>query len=84
MLELKNKSLWQGQASMRDKYLEEAIKDGVRFTYKEETMTIKGEEVEDRISGRSDSPFRDRFSNEHHYLIYFIWKADPVKQPKLL
>jgi hypothetical protein len=76
MKSIKIKTLFQGQAAIRDKYQYQAYKEGINLTYKDETMVIPAGEFFNRVLARSDKPVTDRFSNESHYLLYLEWKPD--------
>ena len=85
MIQLKVKSIWQGQCGIRDKYIQQAFdeKRGLEITCQHEIMIIPADEVQKKIVAKSASPFKDRFGKGYHYLFYFNWK--PLRnQEKLL
>lgn len=84
-IKVKNKTIWQGQAGIRDKYIKQArnTKRGLIISNGLETMTIPYEEVNSSIVAISEFPFKDYFSNEYHHLVYFKWKPDKNPQMKL-
>lgn len=81
MIKVRVKTLWQGQVGVRDKYLKEADqkKEDLVIVVDEETMTISSAELRSRIKAKSDRPFKDRFSNQSHWLYYYDWKPDNPK-----
>lgn len=81
MIEIKVKSIWQGKVGVRDKYVEEALKDneGLAIKHEGKVMTIPNEKIAGLVVGKSEQPFKDRFyPYTPHYLIYFLWKPDPL------
>ena len=84
MIKIKVKSKFQEKVAIRDRYLPQARQEGLEIKHNEEVMTIPAEEVDKKIVGRSDKPFVDRYSLKTHYLLYFKWSPDEVKQIKLL
>ena len=84
MIKLTVESIWKGQVAIRDKYLKEALKEGLQIKYKDKLMTLRAGEIEEKIKGRSEKPFLDRYKKEFHYLIYFDWRPDDADQGKLL
>ena len=85
MIKIKIKSVWQGKIGIRDKYVNQALrkKEGLEITCQGEFMIIPTEKIEEKITGKSKEHFKDKFSEEWHYLIYFNWKPNN-KQGKLL
>jgi len=43
-------------------------------------MIIPAEELEAKIKGVSEKPFKDRFSEKQHFLFYFDWKPMQVNK----
>ena len=85
MIQLRVRSIWNGKIGIRDKYVNQALreKQGLEITCQGEFMIIPVEEVEGKITGKSKEHFKDKFSEEWHYLIYYNWKAND-KQGKLI
>jgi len=82
MIEIKVKTIWQGQVGIRDKYVQEALKqkNGLIIRKENEIMIIPAEELEAKIKGVSEKPFKDRFSEKQHFLFYFDWKPMQVNK----
>lgn len=80
-MKIKVRSKWQGMVGIRDKYVSECLrmKDPMEIHCEGEVMVIGPDEVGIRQKGKSDRQFRDKFSSESHYLIYFDWKCDQGK-----
>ena len=85
MIQLRVKSIWKGQVGIRDKYVNQALREnkGLEIICQGEFMIIPATEVKEKITGKSKEHFKDKFSEEWHYLIYFSWEAND-KQTKLL
>lgn len=77
-------SLWNGQVGVRDKYINacRVLKEDLFIRHKGDCMLIKFADLETKIRGKSDRPFKDRFSRAMHYLYYFNWRADEEAVPK--
>ena len=82
-IKVKVKTIWHGQAGIRDKYVKQARNEekGLMISNGLETMTIPFDEVNSSIVAVSEFPFKDYFSEEYHHLIYF--KFIPDKSPQL-
>lgn len=78
VLKLKCKTVWQGKVGIREKYIIKALQEkfDIQIIYSGEVMSISNERIKEKIVGRSDKPFYDRFKGLEHYLIYFDWKPD--------
>jgi len=85
VIKIKVKSTWQGKVGIRDKYVNQAIreKQGLDISCQGEFMIIPAEKVKEKMIGKSQKHFKDKFSEEWHYLIYFNWKPNN-RQGKLL
>lgn len=76
------RSIWQGKVGVHEKYIEPYIAGNLEeqdlvIKYGEDLMTIPGKEVKNKIVGKTDHPFQDRFSMESYNLYYFEWRPDP-------
>lgn len=80
------KSLWQGKVSIHEKYIKKAIdeRSDLEIVYNDEVMTIKNEDLQNKIIARSETPFVDKYSNESYWLYYYTWKPDLAIQNSLL
>lgn len=85
MIKIRVKSIWQNKIGVREKYINQAIKEkqGLEITCPNGFMIIPAEEVAKKIVGKSQTRFKDKFSKEWHYLIYFLWNPN-TNQGKLL
>lgn len=79
------KTTWQGKVGIRDKYIEEARQnhEDILVFHDSTFMKIPYAHLDDLIIATSDKRFRDRYHNDPHYLIYFLWKPEG-KQGRLL
>lgn len=79
------KTMWNGKVAIRDKYVDEALDmgEGIALVHGDDVMEIPANELKHKIIGRSESPVRDKFSRDKHFLIYFEWIPD-CKQAMLL
>mgnify|MGYP003394573029 CR=1 FL=1 len=86
MINVKVKSLWQGQVGVRDKYIREAksTQQDILITCDGRRLLIKYDEIDRLIRGRSAVAFRDKFSNARHYLYYFNWLKESESEQKTL
>ena len=84
MRKIKIKTIWQGKVAIRDKQLDEAWGQRLLFVHGNEKMIINPGEIKKKIVGKSKIPFRDRYSREQHYLVYFKWQPMPDNQQKLI
>lgn len=84
-MNIKVKTIFQGQVGIRDKYIDEAIskRESLEITHQGGIMEIPYDRIKDKIVGKSDRPFQDRYSNKFHFLIYFLWNPSP-NQKRLL
>lgn len=84
-MKIKVKTLWINRVAIRDKQLKEIWKnkDKIVIEHDKKTMTIEYKDIKDAIKGKSEMAFKDRFSNEEHYLFYFDWKPDLNPQQSL-
>ena len=78
------KTTWQGKVGLHEKYinpyLDLALVGNLRnleIKIGDEIMTIDKKEVAEKIVGKTDHPFQDRFSMETYNLYYFNWVPDP-------
>jgi len=85
MVKIQVKSIWQGKIALRDKYFKEAEAngEGITIEYNGERMTLSTKEIRTRMTGVSERPVFDKFSNSKHYLCYYDWRPN-VKQTILL
>jgi hypothetical protein len=85
MIRVEVKTIWQGKVAVRDKYVDMALdnREGLIIVHSDDVMVIPFHGIQDRISGRSELPVKDRFSRDKHFLIYFNWQPD-VKQAMLI
>ena len=90
MIELSVKTLFQGNAAIRDKYIKRALENGDSFFLKGknelagEIMIIQNKDIRAKIVGKSDKPVEDYFNKGlTHYLYYFKWDPQRV-QDKML
>ena len=76
MIEVKVKTIYKGLIGIRDKYVDKAIKNKelLKINHEREAMVIPYQEIQKKIVGKSEFSFKDKFSNQYHYLIYFKWK----------
>ena len=83
-MNIKVKTLFQGKVAVRDRYINEAIKkeESLEITCQSGVMEIPHDQIKSKIVGKSDSPFKDRYSKEFHFLIYFKWHPK-VRQKQL-
>ena len=82
MVEVVVKTLWQGKAGVRDRYVQEAKKTGqaLAIFHNRECMVVPLDELDARIVGRSDMQFRDRYRKyKPGFLVYFDWKPDVIQ-----
>ena len=84
-MNIKVKTIYQGQVGVRDKYITEAIKkkESLEITHQSGVMEIPPDQIKSKIVGKSDRPFQDRYSNSFHYLYYFLWRPS-INQKQLL
>lgn len=82
MIEIKVRKIWQGKVVIRDKYLDVIMrtKEDVLIRSGGEMMIIPFGEVMDRIVAKSEKPFKDKFSNKEHYLVYFDWQPTTINK----
>jgi len=82
---IKIRSIWNGQVGIRDKYVKDAVEYNydLYIVYGDRRMTLENNKIAKSIKGRSNNKFKDKFSNEWHYLIYFDWKPNEIKQIEL-
>lgn len=83
MKSLKVKKSWNGKVAIRDKYVEDALKNGTGIIIEcmGEVMTIKPERVKYHAF-KSSHPMKDMFSGESHYLYYYTWAPDGSEAAK--
>lgn len=69
------KSSYQGRVALRDKYIKEAERtgEGIMISFGNEYMEMPAWKIPMLIKARSPLSFKDRFSRERHYLVYFDW-----------
>ena len=84
-IKVKVKTIWYGQAGIRDKYVKQARNEekGLMISNGLETMTIPFDEVNSSIVAVPEFPFKDYFPSKYHHLIYFKWVVDKCLQSKL-
>ena len=84
MIKIKIKSIWMGQVGIRDKYIAQARegKEDICITKGNDFMVIPFFNLDEAIIGKSEFPFKDKYSKESHYLIYFNWR--PITLQKKL
>lgn len=77
MIKLKIKSIWQGKIGIREKYITQALKEkqDLMFVKGNDYMVVPCDKIHELMVGKSEHPVEDRFSNEFHYLCYFLWGA---------
>jgi len=75
MIRVTIKSLWDGLVGVRDKYIQEAQgkKDDLVLIYGLEQMLIKWQDLHRLMVSKSEHPFKDKFSEDWHYLCYYKW-----------
>jgi hypothetical protein len=85
MIKAKVSTIWKGRVGIRDKYVKQALerKEDLMIYNNIESMVIPFEKIEESIKGQSRKPFPDYYSNEKHFLLYFLWRPQR-KQSKLL
>lgn len=86
MINLRVKTIWQGKVGVNEKYIKRALdnKEGLCIKNKDEYMEIQANEVKEKIVGKSENRFEDRFGNgPDYYLYYFSWKPT-ISQGTLL
>lgn len=79
------KSTWHGQVGIRDKYVKDALVkgQGLLIVCQNDSMKLTPDEVKSKVKGMSEQPFKDRYSNEEHYLVYYLWQPNGPKQGEL-
>lgn len=82
---MKVKTLFKGQVGVAVAFVQACVKDGRDLIVEHDgkTMTIPHAKIRESIKGKSDM-FRDRYGRDPYYLLYFVWRADPEVQGKLL
>lgn len=84
MIRIHVDTLWLGKVGIRDKYIDEANKknEGIVVVHKGKEMTVPFEKLKMKILFKSGQKFKDKFSNNSHYLYYMNWKEDLKKPPQ--
>jgi len=85
MIKIRVRTKWKHRVGIRDRYVKQALnnKEDLLIYYYYDSMLIPYDEIEKKIIGRSKKPIPDYYSDEKHFLIYFVWKPS-LFQKKLL
>lgn len=75
MIEVKVKTIWQGQVGVAEKYLDEAKKtnQSLVISHGDSLMEIPHQDLAGRVAGYSEW-FSDRWGRGKYRLVYFDWK----------
>ena len=86
MIQVNVKTPWKGMIAIRDKYIKEAKrrKEDISINCNNNSLIIPFNDIDKEILMKSSHMFKDNFSNESHYLIYFKWNQISEGQKKLL
>ena len=84
-IKIKVNKPWVGRVAVRDRYVNQANLEnrGLEIHCGNNTMTIPAEKVNDLIVAKSKVDFFDKFSNQRHFLFYYDWKPEVVKEDEL-
>jgi len=85
MIKLKIKSVWQGKVGIHERYITQARerREGLTFIKGIDVMEIPYGSIKEKIIGKTDRPFKDRYSRNFYHLYYFQWTPDSLKQEDL-
>jgi len=85
MIKVNIKKPWMGKIAIRDKFIEKAIKnkENIVVECEGQQMTILYKDIRKDIKGRSSKPFKDKFSDEWHYLYYYEFKPQTLQKSLL-
>lgn len=83
-MDIKVKTLFQGQIAIRDKYIKKAERTGedILIFHDNQVMEIQNKDIRPKALARSRFQVRDKYSKESHYLFYYKWL--PTKGQKTL
>lgn len=78
-IDIRVETIWQGKVGVRDKYVDQAIREfkGLHISHGNETMKIPPEKVKSMILFKSKTPLFDKFSKAEHFLYYYFWAFNP-------
>ena len=81
MIKVKVDTLFQGQVGIRDKYLRESQETGqdILIIHGQEQMLIPFVTAH-KYKAISAQQFRDKYSKESHYLLYYLWKPTIIQE----